>query len=40
MNIVSIEYIYSAQPDMIVSNWDSDKGNYIFNNLNILETYQ
>ncbi len=38
-NLVKLTYLYSSQPDMIVSNWDSDKGNYIFNNLNILETY-
>jgi hypothetical protein len=30
-----IEYKYSPHPDMVITNWDSGKGNYIFYNTNI-----
>jgi hypothetical protein len=29
---VSIEYTYSPVPDMVVTNWDPDEGNYLFLN--------
>ena len=30
-----IEYEYSEKPDMVITNWDSSKGNYIFYNQGI-----
>lgn len=32
---VEVEYKYSVHPDMVITNWDSGKGNYIFYNTNI-----
>jgi FG-GAP-like repeat/Secretion system C-terminal sorting domain len=32
--MVSVKYNYSPHGDMVVSNWDSSKGNYIFYNTN------
>ena len=31
-NNISISYLYSKDLDLLVSNWDNDKGNYIFYN--------
>jgi hypothetical protein len=31
-DLVGINYIYSPYPDMVITNWDSNKGNYIFYN--------
>lgn len=31
-DVLTIWYRYSAYPDMVVTNWDSDEGNYIFYN--------
>ena len=33
-DLIVIEYEYSPHPDMVISNWDSGKGNFIFYNLN------
>ncbi|MFP4470289.1 MAG: FG-GAP repeat domain-containing protein, partial [Bacteroidales bacterium] len=30
-----VEYEHSADPDMVITNWDSSKGNYIFYNTNV-----
>lgn len=32
---IIVEYEASADPDMVITNWDSSKGNYIFYNTNI-----
>jgi hypothetical protein len=37
-NIIQVEYLYTPYPDMLVSNWDSNKGNYIFFNQKIETT--
>ncbi len=31
-DVVAVNYIYSPYPDMVITNWDSNKGNYIFYN--------
>jgi hypothetical protein len=31
-DVLTIRYRYSGYPDIVVTNWDSDKGNYIFYN--------
>jgi hypothetical protein len=31
-DLLEINYIYSPYPDMVITNWDSNKGNYIFYN--------
>lgn len=32
---IEVEYTYSPHPDMVITNWDTGKGNYIFYNTNI-----
>ncbi len=34
-DIYVIEFIHSPNPDMVITNWDSGKGNYIFYNTNV-----
>ncbi|MBN1339485.1 MAG: T9SS type A sorting domain-containing protein [Bacteroidales bacterium] len=31
-DVVTVDYEYSESPDMVITNWDSGKGNYIFYN--------